>query len=187
MAEWHCYLLLSTDKQRTYIGATVAPDRRLRQHNGGLSGGAKATKGREWTRIVLISGFPNEVAALQFEWAWKFQSRKFGAGLKARFQGLQKLLTSTQSTSKAVPFSEWESGPPIVQLQSDDSGVRRLFESCLTATSFTALTSSLTGLHSEGVAASGVAGLLGSEASLGVAEVTATTNLASHTAGHLCF
>lgn len=129
-SEWHCYLLQSTDKQRTYIGATVAPDRRLRQHNGALVGGARATKGREWTRIVLVSGFPNEVAALQFEWAWKFQSRKFGSGLKARFQGLQTLLTSTQSTSKAVPFSEWTTGPPTVQLQSEDSEIRKLFDVC---------------------------------------------------------
>jgi structure-specific endonuclease subunit SLX1 len=131
---WHCYLLQSTDKQRTYIGATVAPDRRVRQHNGEISGGARATKGREWTRIILVSGFPDEVAALQFEWAWKFQSRKVGQGLKARFQGLHKLLTSTQSTSKAIPFSEWIAGPPTIHLEDVDSNIQTMFDQCNLAT-----------------------------------------------------
>jgi predicted GIY-YIG superfamily endonuclease len=124
---WHCYLLQSDDKQRTYIGATVSPDRRVRQHNSEISGGARATKGRHWRRIVLVSGFPNDVAALQFEWAWKFQSRKFGSGLKARFQGLHKLLTSSQSTSKAVPFSEWITGLPTIHLEVSDSEIQELF------------------------------------------------------------
>jgi predicted GIY-YIG superfamily endonuclease len=127
---WHCYLLQSTDKQRTYIGATVAPDRRVRQHNGKISGGARATKGREWVRIILVSGFPDEVAALQFEWAWKYRSRKFGKGLKARFQGLQTLLTSTQSTSKAIPFSEWIAGPPTIHLESTDPTIQSIFDLC---------------------------------------------------------
>lgn len=107
MSEWHCYLLQETGGKGTYIGATVAPDRRVRQHNGEIVGGAQRTKGRAWRRAVLVSGFPDSTAALQFEWAWKFRSRKFGSGIKNRIKGLWNLVSSPQSTSKAVPFSEW--------------------------------------------------------------------------------
>jgi predicted GIY-YIG superfamily endonuclease len=110
---WYCYLLLSDDGTRTYIGATIDPDRRLQQHNGQKAGGAKATHGRSWTRYALVEGFPDSTAALQFEWAWKFQSRKFGHGLSARIKGLWALLDSPHSTSKARPFSEWPH-PPVV-------------------------------------------------------------------------
>jgi predicted GIY-YIG superfamily endonuclease len=111
---WHCYLLVSDDGKRTYIGATVDPNRRLQQHNGEKAGGAKATHGRHWWRHTLVSGFPDSTAALQFEWAWKYRSRKHGHGLPARLRGLKDLLAAERSTSKAVPFAEWSAPPTVV-------------------------------------------------------------------------
>ncbi len=113
MSSWFCYLLQSDCKTRTYVGATVNPDRRLRQHNCEITGGAYATKGRHWSRIALVSELPDERAALQFEWAWKNRGRKHGSGLRARLQGLRDVLMSEKSTSAAVPFSEWSSAPHV--------------------------------------------------------------------------
>jgi predicted GIY-YIG superfamily endonuclease len=69
-------MLQSTDGARTYVGATVNPNRRLRQHNGEICGGARATKGRCWRRVFLVGGFTEERPALRFEWRWKYLTRQ---------------------------------------------------------------------------------------------------------------
>ncbi|CAC9494366.1 conserved hypothetical protein [Leishmania infantum JPCM5] len=74
---FHCvYLLTSLDPQCEgdfYIGYTVNPLRRLRQHNGELVNGARRTsrRGRPWTIVCCVSGFPDDRAALKFEWCWQ--------------------------------------------------------------------------------------------------------------------
>lgn len=55
------YLLVSSDGA-TYVGATVDLDRRLRQHNKEIKGGAHATgtkvsKGETWERALHVKGF----------------------------------------------------------------------------------------------------------------------------------
>jgi structure-specific endonuclease subunit SLX1 len=118
MTSWHCYFLFSTNGQ-TYIGATVDPDRRLRQHNGELVGGARATtmrvgEGQAWRRACLVSGFPDQRAALQFEWRWKSLSRKKEfRGLQPverRIQALHELIALDKPTSSALPFAEYPGG-----------------------------------------------------------------------------
>jgi len=66
------YLLRDADSGRTYIGQTVKFSRRLRQHNGEISGGARYTTrhGFEWRPIAIVDGFGayGKAEALQFEW-----------------------------------------------------------------------------------------------------------------------
>lgn len=117
----YVYLLYSTDNS-TYVGATVDLDRRLRQHNKIIKGGAHATSmkvnaGQTWQRACYIEGFPDWQAALQFEWRWKQISRKLSNKLfplKRRMIALKELLSLDSSTSKAIPYSQWNSPPNII-------------------------------------------------------------------------
>ena len=115
----YVYLLESSDGA-TYVGATVDLERRLRQHNKEIKGGAHATgvkvaKGQSWRRVLYVSGFPDWSAALQFEWRFKQLSRKRPEKkpLERRIAALDQLLSLEKSTSNAVPYELWPS-PPII-------------------------------------------------------------------------
>lgn len=121
------YLLLSSDNA-TYVGSTVDLERRLRQHNKEIKGGAHATgmrvnRGETWIRVAHVEGFPDWSAALQFEWRWKQLTRKLSLSihpLHRRMMALKQLLDLERPTSKAQAYSEWES-PPKVVLEDEEA------------------------------------------------------------------
>ena len=121
------YLLQSSDNV-TYVGATIDLDRRLRQHNKEITGGAHATgtrvsKGETWKRVCHVSGFPDWQATLQFEWRWKQLTRKYPTHmfpLRRRMLALKELLSLERSTSKAKAYSEWET-PPEVHIEDEEA------------------------------------------------------------------
>jgi structure-specific endonuclease subunit SLX1 len=128
----YVYLLLSSDNA-TYVGATIDLDRRLRQHNKEIKGGAHATsikveKGETWIRAAHVKNFPDWQAALQFEWRWKQISRKLPAKmcpLLRRMTALNMLLKLERSTSKAKAYTEWALAPEVVL---EDGEARKMYE-----------------------------------------------------------
>jgi predicted GIY-YIG superfamily endonuclease len=95
------------------VGVTPDLERRLRQHNGEIAGGAAATAGRRWERIGHVSGFPDMRAALQFEWRWKQMTRRLAVGepLKRRLVALQTLLAQDKPTMAAMWYEDWPEPP----------------------------------------------------------------------------
>jgi predicted GIY-YIG superfamily endonuclease len=110
---------------RTYIGATVNLDKRIRQHNKEITGGATATsievkKGHKWNYVCYIDNCPTWVAALQVEWKWKHIARQIQKQKphqipkERRLEALEKLLALDKPTSKAELYSTWEQPPNVV-------------------------------------------------------------------------
>ena len=90
----------------SYIGATVAPHRRLRQHNGELAGGARRTRSRtDWRFKCIVSGFRTRQEALQFEWAFKYHSRRC-RGVESRALAPTALMERERWTANAPLASD---------------------------------------------------------------------------------
>ena len=84
---WYCYALISDCGRYTYIGKTNDLHRRLRQHNGEIVGGAKYTrKGRPWSHLMYVEGFPTNSLAMCFEWAWKHKRKRGRNGVYNAFE-----------------------------------------------------------------------------------------------------
>jgi predicted GIY-YIG superfamily endonuclease len=58
-----------TKKTSTYIGYTVNPLKRIRQHNREIKGGAAKTGRRDaqWDMVICVFGFPNNLAVRFFD------------------------------------------------------------------------------------------------------------------------
>ena len=120
MSGFYCYMLF-TNKNQTYIGATVDVDRRLRQHNKEISGGAHATgirvgQGLTWSRSCYVV-LPDWKSALQFEWRWKQLGRtrfKHLCPIDRRLYALNYLLSLEKPTEAAIPYAMYPAPPEII-------------------------------------------------------------------------
>ena len=122
----YVYLIVSTSG-RTYIGATVDLDKRIRQHNCEIKGGALATsieikKGEIWSYVCYIENCPTWNAALQCEWKWKYISRQIQKTKptqnpkERRLEALERLLKLDKPTSKAQLYCNWEKPPNVIYI-----------------------------------------------------------------------
>ena len=120
------YFIQSTSGS-TYIGATVNLDKRIRQHNKEIKGGATATSikvqcGQVWSYICYVENFPSWNEALKFEWRWKQISRQIQKSkptqkpIERRIEALKTLLSLDKPTSKAMAYSEWEKSPNVIYI-----------------------------------------------------------------------
>jgi predicted GIY-YIG superfamily endonuclease len=118
----YCYLL-ATETGQTYVGATVDIERRLRQHNRELKGGARATsmrvlEGSTWERICYVAGIPEWRSALQIEWRWKqlgrTRFRHIKHPIERRLRALHCLLSLDKPTEKGIPYEAYPDGPPPI-------------------------------------------------------------------------
>jgi len=114
MTKYYCYILKNSDNNRTYNGFTVNPKRRLRQHNQEIVGGAKYTKkhgNKNWEMYVLITGFPDEINALQAEWRIKHPDGRRKRPVKysspaGRIKGLSEVLRLKQWTKQSTILND---------------------------------------------------------------------------------
>lgn len=84
---------------------TDDPLRRLRQHNREIAGGARATAGRKWKHVCVLSGFPTRRSALQFEWMWKHLSRR--ASVVGKMETIAQIWKRDYSSSTSIHFSQF--------------------------------------------------------------------------------
>ena len=122
----YVYFIKSTNGS-TYIGATINLDRRIRQHNKLIKGGAHATSmkvnnGEEWSYYCYVENFPSYNEALKFEWRWKHMSRQIQKELPSltpterRVEALKRVLALPKSTANALEYKEWEKSPNVVYI-----------------------------------------------------------------------
>lgn len=109
-----CYLLTSLCprfKGHTYIGYTVNPRRRIRQHNGEIRSGAWRTKRkRPWEMVFCIYGFPTNVAALQFEWAWQHPVQSLAVReVATTFKSLSGIANKIKLACTMLTLPAWNS------------------------------------------------------------------------------
>jgi predicted GIY-YIG superfamily endonuclease len=99
--EWSFYII--HNKGCTYAGVSPDPIKRLKKHNGEISGGAKYTlsKGKGWEHVCIISGFQTKIQSMQFEWAVKHVPPRDSGGLLNRIKKLYIVLNKKNWTSKS--------------------------------------------------------------------------------------
>lgn len=116
--KFYCYILRSLNplhSNKTYNGSTNDISRRLKQHNGILSGGAKATSGKGvWIPYVIMEGFETHNEALSCEWRIKHPTNtkkrpsKYN-GVKGRVKSLNIIINLDNWTSRSSgPISQRE-------------------------------------------------------------------------------
>jgi structure-specific endonuclease subunit SLX1 len=108
---WYCYILRTINsfyENYTYNGSTNDLTRRLRQHNGQIGGGAKATANKgPWEYYAILTGFDTHNEALSCEWRIKhptgkrLRPKKY-CGVNGRIEALNLVLNLEKWTNNST-------------------------------------------------------------------------------------
>ena len=105
-----CFCYIIANGNTTYNGYTVNLKRRIRQHNGELKGGAKATlrlhnSDSVWRYLVVMTSKEwTKVRAMQHEWTIRYPTRK--KPRPREYQGVYGRLKSLEKIWEQIPSSE---------------------------------------------------------------------------------
>jgi len=106
LQDWNCYVLKSINKTynygyKTYVGSTNNLVRRLDQHNGYISGGAKRTANdRPYDIDIFLQTYCDHKFILQLEWIiahpnGRKRNLKYRT-IDGRIKGIKKILTENK-------------------------------------------------------------------------------------------
>lgn len=107
-------------RKRTYNGMTNNIERRFRQHNCELVGGARATSSMIkkypdscWKPIIIIEGFPDKCEAMKAEWRIRWPDKKRNKSKKfkldtGRVEGLNHIF---------LEKDKWTASSELIQNQ----------------------------------------------------------------------
>ncbi len=132
-----CYMI-HHNFQNTYVGITNDFTHRLKQHNGIIKGGAKATKKYEdWVLGYYISGFENKNNVLSFEWHMhhpngkrkKDSSSKNYYGVYGRIRGLCEVLAHNKFEEISVNLKIHIKDDLYNKLKEEDNDLFELLHS----------------------------------------------------------
>ena len=99
----YCYILVNEANTKTYAGYTVNPPRRIRQHNGEISGGARRTHNDSWNFAIIVESKEfTKNTALSFEWHLKTHNRK------KVFSNIHPLLRRAELLNVAVELEKFK-------------------------------------------------------------------------------
>eukprot|EP00243_Klebsormidium_subtile_P012595 TRINITY_DN7754_c0_g4_i1.p1 TRINITY_DN7754_c0_g4~~TRINITY_DN7754_c0_g4_i1.p1 ORF type:complete len:209 (+),score=1.85 TRINITY_DN7754_c0_g4_i1:353-979(+) len=134
---WACYMLQRTDVdcpgRRIYIGYTHNPTRRLRCHNGEITGGPASTAAmRPLQFVVIIYGFATQQQATRFERVWQ-SPRRYSAPVRhavSRLTHRQRSGVSGKLRILAIMLNlpEWARLPLTVHFLNED--IHAISEAC---------------------------------------------------------
>lgn len=107
--KYWCYILYNTKEEykgRTYVGFTVEPARRIRQHNRELVGGAKCTAqgAGGWEFLAILTGFQTSNNALSCEYRLKHPD-----GKKRKNKKYNGVIGRILSLNEVLQLPKWSS------------------------------------------------------------------------------
>jgi len=112
----YCYILLNPNNRSTYNGYTVNLNRRLRQHNGELVGGAKSTSRYQGWQFLFILWSSHESwdkrKALSMEWHIRYPNGKRPRppqyiGAQGRLQGVREVIALKKFEELKGTWNYW--------------------------------------------------------------------------------